>query len=202
MKKMSPIFPSDEEINILYQKYHTPNHIRKHQEVVASIATFLAKELYKKGFEVNIKLTRAGALLHDIGKIYQLDESKVMQISEFLKAADNKHHAVYGQRIMENEGFPEVGRLVGLHLGSKYMVQPELFINVEEKLIMLGDMRVIDQKIVTIDERIAYIEERYGLDFKTGKQTILEIQKEIFSSLKLEPSLLYEVVKHNRVELK
>ncbi|MHA1683437.1 MAG: HD domain-containing protein [Promethearchaeota archaeon] len=191
--------PSDSQIIGFYEKYETPVHIRDHMQVVATIVFLLAREIKRTGIYINIDKARAAAYLHDIAKIFQLEEEKMKLLDDF-STEDVIHHASLGKAIMEKEGYPEIGRLVSLHLGSLFIREPDRFVNLEEKIVLLADMRVLNTSICSLDERIQYIEERYGLYFGEGKQELKKLEKEIFDLAGIDIEKLQMMIKEHGLE--
>ncbi len=128
-----------------------PEHIKEHSTVVARVAMALfhgiAIEPQKKpGTEEII----AGALLHDIAKSKCIEEEC--------------NHAEVGQDICIHHGYPEIGEIVGehviLHSFSHARLAAGLF--TAKDIIYYADKRVRHDQIVSLDQRLEYILERYG----------------------------------------
>ncbi|MFH1255717.1 MAG: HD domain-containing protein [Candidatus Diapherotrites archaeon] len=136
--------PSREEALALLEKHKMPKHILAHSLAVEKIARFLAEKLREKGEAVNLELVVAAALLHDI------DKHKT-----FLTG----NHGDEGERILREEGFPEVGRLVAMHNLGRILGKLN---SLEEKIVWLSDKRVNHDKIVSLKERFAYLKKAYG----------------------------------------
>ncbi len=177
----TPRVPRDRDIVGLYEKYETPENIRRHQQVVATVATIIAKNVASRGTTVNVGLVRAAGFLHDIGKIFQVNKDKAIEIQGLMQPGDRPHHTVYGLRILEKEGFHEIGRLVALHIGSLYARDPALFTGIEEKIVMVADMRVVEDRVVTLKNRVEYINQHYGYVFGDNVQILEKVEREILS---------------------
>ncbi|MFX0100206.1 MAG: HD domain-containing protein [Candidatus Hodarchaeota archaeon] len=185
---------SDKDIVHLYEKYQTPTRIQDHQRVVATVVMVIGRRLNEAGWNLNLKVVRAAAFLHDIGKIFQLEPERMKSLKDIIHKKENLHHAMIGRRILEKENAPEIGRLTSLHVGSVFLRQPELYTGEEEKLLLLGDMRVIEDEVCNIEIRMDYIEKRYGLIYGKGKELILGLEGEYFSAINLKPPELGELV--------
>ena len=89
---MSKGLPSREQAIELLRKNKCPPEVISHCEAVANLAFEIAVKLQKKGYEVDLDLVEAGALLHDIGR------SKTHKVD----------HGYVGAKIVQSEGLPEV----------------------------------------------------------------------------------------------
>lgn len=182
---MEAKIPTDKGIVKLYEKYGTPLHIRSHMQVVATVAVFIGRAIVASspGIELNVPLTRAAAFLHDIGKIFQLEPGLLAGLESTIGVdrgtLEQVHHGDLGRMILVHEGYPVVGDLVALHLGSTYAKDPSRFHHVEERILLMADMRVLDTTICSLEERMVYIEKRYGLVFGSGKKRIRMLEGEL-----------------------
>ena len=62
--------PSEARCVALWDRFDMPEHIRAHSAKVALVAVQVAEVGRAKGFDVDVELVRASALLHDLAKIY------------------------------------------------------------------------------------------------------------------------------------
>ena len=103
-----------------------------------------------EGRNNHMGLVMAGALLHDIAKTPCL--------------AGNCHHAELGAEICLVEGFPEVAYIVDQHI----RLDPFDEAGYEDgyfgprELVHYADKRVRHHSIVSLDERLDYVLQRYG----------------------------------------
>ncbi len=147
-------YPSIEQCFALMAEYKMLDNIRAHSLMVARVANQLVKGLAEKssdGREIpDLGLVLSGALLHDIAKTQCLD--------------NRCNHARVGREICEQEGFPLVAEIVAEHViltdfptnrfssGSFYA----------KEIVYYADKRVRHDTIVSLDQRLDYIMERYG----------------------------------------
>ncbi len=138
--------PDRERCYEILRENQVPDHIVKHCEKVALVATFLAKALCEAGENLDPVLVEAGALLHDVTKHLSL------------KTGEN--HAFSAAKLLERLGYPEVARVVGQHIfcppgppGSPIR---------EEEIVFYADKRVMHTRIVPLKERFRDLKERYG----------------------------------------
>ncbi len=167
----------------LMEQYGMLDNIRRHSLLVARVAETLVHHLDVPASEphdeaVTIKLVRAGALLHDIAKTRCLDGSC--------------RHAEEGQLICEEHGYPEIGRIVGEHVILSSFT-PERYRNgifPAREIVYYADKRVRHDRIVSLQDRLDYIIERYSdhnplieQRIKDNFLTCLELEEYLFSFL-------------------
>jgi len=115
-----------------------------HCKAVSKLAVETAKQLQRKGFDVDVNLVEIGALLHDIGR------SKTHSVD----------HAVVGAEIAKAAGLPEnVIRIIKRHVGggitkseAKELGWPDdnyQPVTLEEKIVSYAD-----KLVETTDERV------------------------------------------------
>ena len=122
------------------------NHIAKHSITVCHLAITLVDRLSMHEVHLDRRLVRASALLHDITKTRSL--------------TTHENHAHTGSLVLTDLGYPEVGTIVGQHVRL-----PDDFISRfpdEAAIVHYADKRVLHDNVVSLDERMAYIQERYG----------------------------------------
>ncbi len=135
-------------------RYEMLDNIRAHSFRVARVAEVLIDGLITRGKDVFSQppktLVIAGALLHDIGKTECLN--------------GNCHHALRGQEICTELGFPEIGEIVREHVILKDFTA-ELYqqgIFGAKELVYYADKRVRHDEVVSLESRLDYIIERYS----------------------------------------
>ncbi len=92
-------------------------------------------------------LTYCGAscLLHDIGKYPCILDG-------------SGYHDVRGEKILEEEGYSDVARIVVQHVvlrGPSFPIR-------EEHVLFYSDKRVVHDELVSLDDRFVYLEQTYG----------------------------------------
>jgi len=135
-------------------KYAMLDNIRAHSLVVARVSHVLLQALTNKPKKnaplPSSDLVLAGALLHDIAK------------TQCLK--NQCDHAKRGRDICLQLGFPEVAEIVREHViltefsSERYDTGHFL----AKELVFYADKRVRHEEIVSLEERLEYILERYG----------------------------------------
>ena len=178
------MIPHPADCFALMSQYEMLANIRDHSLVVARIAEFIGRELRKKGFNLDLDLVVSGALLHDIGKTACLH--------------NGQNHARLGADICRRHGFDEIAAMVAQHviLDDDLPFEPDA-----RQIVYYADKRVNHDRIVHLDQRLAYIIERYGQNDAYRCQAIRDnfsrsfaIEKRIFTHLGQEPEDLAELL--------
>jgi len=168
------------------EQYTMLHNIRRHSFVVTRVAETIVGSLdlsLSKGIDPpDINLVRAGALLHDIAKTKCLDGSC--------------RHAEEGQAICEEHGFHNIGVIVREHVILSSFT-PERYKRGEfpaREIVYYADKRVRHEEIVSLNQRLDYIIERYGdgSDFieqriRDNFKSCLELEDYIFSFIDFGP---------------
>ncbi len=175
------MMPSIQACFHLMDSYEMLNHIRAHSVMVARVARVLARSLKREGMAVSVSKTTVGALLHDIGKTASL--------------ATGGDHAEMGRLICIQNQFFEVADIVGEHVKIKHY-RPEADLS-EKEIVYYSDKRVNHDQIVSLDERLAYILERYGGNHELIHQRIRDnfelcrrVEARLFDLLDFAPDSL------------
>ena len=141
------------------KEHNLPKHIIAHSKSVCKVALDIANKLEKKGIKVDKDLVVAGALLHDVKRL-------------------DKDHVKSGFKLLESLGLKEVARVVKTH-GLKHFEEEDFTPKTtEEKIVFYADKRVINDKIVSLEERFKYLKEKYGTEDKLYHYT-KEIETEL-----------------------
>lgn len=174
---MSTAIPDREQCLLLMDKYSMLDNIRAHSLTVALVAEQLHDLLCSSlpsDILPNRKTVTAGALLHDIAKTKCLQE--------------DCRHAEIGAQICFEEGLPEIAEIVSEHV---ILTDPDLtrwqagsFL--AKEIVYYADKRVKHDKIVTLDERLEYIIDRYG---KNSDYIIHHIRKNFTTCQNLEKAI-------------
>lgn len=167
----------------LMDRYEMLPNIKDHSLMVSNVAVFLGKKLMEKGFDLNIQLIEASALLHDITKT--------------ISFKTKEDHAYTGGLLLDKLGYHRVA----------FIVQQHVFLNnwdvnkniAEEHIVNYSDKRVMHDKIVTLHKRFDDLKIRYGktqeklerID-KMFRKTI-ELETGIFCLLPFEPDRILDL---------
>lgn len=142
----------------LMDEYRMLANIKNHSLVVARVTEYLVRGLQRLGHELSLEMGVAGALLHDIAKTQCLGSPA--------------NHAREGRKICIRHGLDEIADIVGEHIRLAGGVAPAG--PSEKEIVFYADKRVNHERIVSLDERLAYILERYGRDHQARRRAILE----------------------------
>jgi putative nucleotidyltransferase with HDIG domain len=160
-------------------------HIAHHSIQVSRVALFITDHLIAKNAPLNRDLVFAAALLHDITK------------TRSFKTGEN--HAKTGGQLLCDLNYPEVGDIIAQHVSLKTYNDFDGFPH-EAEIVNYADKRVLHDKIVSFNQRMEYIMDRYGkLDEHRSKisrlwEKSIVLEKKIFSNLSLVPDDLIHLL--------
>jgi len=166
-------------------KYEMLEHIKDHSIVVAKVAHFLARTLQDAGIGISIRKATAGALMHDIGKTASLNSGR--------------DHSEIGKQICLENNLSEIADIVGEHVRLKnYRLNGRFS---EKEIVFYSDKRVNHDRIVDLEERLAYILKRYGRNHQELRSAIQanftlckEVETKLFNKLKFRADQLAHLV--------
>jgi len=180
------MIPSVEKCYELMDKYGMLDNIRAHSVVVEKIAITIAKGLNESGSDLSLEKVTAGALMHDIGKTLCLN-TKI-------------DHAPKGKEICLQNNLEEIAEIVDEHIT---LHNYEKYGPIQEKeIIYYSDKRVNHDTVVSLDERLEYLLERYASKneeianaIRTNIEMCREVERKIFSPLKFSPEELADLIR-------
>jgi len=160
------------------------DHIREHSLMVARVAELLYRQLAATGASLPAKeLVIAGALLHDIAKTKCIVE--------------RCQHAQVGEAICQDLGYAEVAEMVRRHVNLPGL-RPEAYQHNSfngPELVYYSDKRVKHDGIVSLDERLVYILDKYsknnpewGNSIHANFRMCAELEGFLFARLDFAPS--------------
>jgi putative nucleotidyltransferase with HDIG domain len=165
-----------------------PN-IKDHSIMVARVAYIITNGLIKAGHrELSLDKVIAGALLHDIGKTSCLE--------------NDDDHAARGYEICVAHNLETIADIVAEHVILRNY-GPANGVS-EKEIVYYADKRVNHDQVVNLEDRLAYILDRYGLNNKKRCFAIKKnyalcqgLEKNMFAKLSFAPgdiaNLLAEV---------
>jgi putative nucleotidyltransferase with HDIG domain len=158
------------------------SHIIDHSRMVQRVAKTLALFLKQKNPHLNLELILAGAILHDITKTRSI--------------ATGERHAETGGALLTRIGYPKVGEVVRQHVALDHQTfdqNIDRHIITEAAIVNYADKRVLHDQVVPLENRLAYIMERYGTSERAveriklmWKDTIL-LEQVLFKNLEITP---------------
>jgi uncharacterized protein len=178
--------PEEADCLALLVKYQTPAHIILHSQRVWDVGKLLGERLMAKNIALDMPLVRASCLLHDIGKYPCILDG-------------TGYHDVRGEHILEQEGFPQVARIIVQHVVLRGTPNDPIR---EEHIVFYSDKRVVHDRLVSLDERFDYLEETYGKTpgavkrLKIMKEETQQWEKRIFYHLDFGPQDVIGLLDH------
>ena len=143
-KSGSTAYLTDKDCAYLLEILGVPDHVQRHCQAVAELATAMGRLLVAQGQALDLGLVRSASLLHDLAK--------------------GRHkHAVVAEEILSSLGLRRLGKVVGCHM----VIPADLVDNdtlSEEGLVYLADKLVREDQIVHLEERGAGTLPLYGSD--------------------------------------
>ena len=177
--------PGVNECLDLMEQYHMLPNIKDHSIVVTEVAGVITNGLIAAGYDLSLETVIAGALLHDIGKTACLD--------------NDDDHAARGLEICLAHNLKTIADIVAEHVILKNYAPQNGF--AEKEIVYYADKRVNHDKVVSLEERLAYILERYGMNnevrcraIKRNYARCQDLEKRMFSFLTFDPADISELL--------
>jgi uncharacterized protein len=175
-----------EQTRELLQEFRVPKHIIAHSKKVAEVACFLASELNKVGYALEISLVEVGALLHDIARAHSIETG-------------DDHASVGGARLKE-KGFHRVADIVRHHVNF-----PDEEMKISEiAVVNYADKRVMETTIVDLNKRFEDFIQRHGVIGKElerldeFRERIKKLEQILFFPLPFGPEELVTMIEGGR----
>jgi putative nucleotidyltransferase with HDIG domain len=192
MDAKSPDIPDVEECLGLMKQYHMLSNIKDHSIVVAQVAEVITNGLMRAGHELSMETVIAGALLHDIGKTACL--------------GNDDDHAAKGFEICLAHNLNSIADIIAEHVILKNYSAEKNF--AEKEIVYYADKRVNHDQVVSLEERLEYILERYGMNneircraIKKNYARCRDLEKRMFSFLAFEPDNISDILVAQRSKL-
>ncbi len=144
--------PSRDECLKLITETNMPANIKAHSLVVESLAVSIARMCIGKGYDLDMDLVVAGALLHDVAKAKCIVEKC--------------NHALVGAQIVRSWGYPRVAMIIEQHISL--CLADIVACPTEALIVNYADKRVLHDRVVSLNERFEDLIARYGT---TGERT-------------------------------
>ncbi len=182
---MKVTVPSWQDCLALMEEQGMWENIVRHSLLVEQVARSLAEVLLQAGEDLHLSEITAGALLHDITK------TKSVQTRE--------DHALTGQQLLEELGYPRIGQIVGCHVLLPSSIFSREGVSAEE-VVHYADKRVLHDAVVSLPERFEDLVYRYGKTpdaccrLKILEDQSFRIEEKIFSRIDIIPEDLHSIV--------
>ncbi|MFC1819267.1 HDIG domain-containing metalloprotein [Thermodesulfobacteriota bacterium] len=177
--------PGVNECLDLMEQYHMLPNIKDHSIVVTDVAGVITNGLIAAGYDLSLETVIAGALLHDIGKTACLN--------------NDDDHAAKGLEICLAHNLKTIADIVAEHVILKNYAPQNGF--AEKEIVYYADKRVNHDKVVSLEERLDYILERYGMNnevrcraIKRNYARCQDLEKRMFSFLTFDPADISELL--------
>ena len=184
------MIPSAKTCLELIEKYEMLDNIRDHSFMVERVAGLIARELRAGGLNLSLEKISAGALMHDIGKTH------------CIKSGGD--HTALGKEICLENHLYEIADIVEEHVRLR-IFEPERAIQ-EKEIVYYADKRVKHSAVVSLDERLEYILDRYGKNESWIRRRIIanfeqseRVEKKIFAKLGFSPDALRSKIESSPV---
>lgn len=175
------MIPTEKECYDLMDQYRMLDNVREHSIVVAEIVRAISNGLVTSGAQISVDKAVAGALLHDIAK------------TQCLQTGGD--HAALGGEICLQHHLDEIADIVAEHIWLKSYSLDGVYS--EKEIVYYGDKRVLHTSVVSLDERMHDIIDRYGRNDSRLTQLVrmnfkicLGIEKKLLRSLDFGPEQL------------
>jgi uncharacterized protein len=185
-KISSDRIPSRVECDELMVHHSMRPNIVEHSIQVMNVSLAITDNL-KNGVAVNRDIVVAAALLHDITKTRSLKT--------------NERHDISGGELLREMGFTSVAEIVEQHVVfQNFNPQGRLE---EREIIYYADKRVTHDTIVTIEERVHYLIQRYGNTEEIisrilqNKNLVLAVESKIASFMKIDIHRAIDEIKYS-----
>ena len=182
--------PSRKECFRLIKQMKMMDHIIDHSVMVSNVSIFLCTALQKKCPHLNLKLAASAGLLHDITKTRSF--------------TTQENHSLTGGQMLAKMGYPEVGDIVRQHVLLDHY-EAAAPVSVEE-IVNYSDKRVLHDRIVSLNRRLTYIQEKYGKceKFKSRIRFMQvrtqDLEDKLFSFMEITPADLSRSVTEHMEE--
>ena len=182
---MASNIPSEKKCLEIMKSCNMLQNIIDHSIQVKNVSVAIVENL-KNPEIVNIDLVIAGALLHDIAK------------SRTIKSGEMRHDLLGGE-MLKAIGYDTVAPIVEAHIFFEGF-DPDGMLD-EKEIIYYADKRVMHDIVVSIDERVDDLVERYGVNenviemIKKNKKFVLKVEEKIQSFLNSDIEEIIEKIK-------
>lgn len=183
--------PDDTQIDRWRNDARTPSHVVAHCDAVAALCDTLCDALTMRGQIIRKQAVHEAARLHDLLRFldfrtggrpdYTPGSEDLQHWEQFRERFPGLHHEAAAAQFARDEGFPMIAAIVAVHgLHSRSLQK-----TVEEKILYYADKRLINDRLVTLEERFADFTQRYGNGIVTDEnrawhEDALRIEQELF----------------------
>jgi len=194
--------PTPEQCLNWFEEFKVPITIREHCLKVRELSLFLAKRVNQNGISLNLELIERTALLHDLFKVVSLKELTPTKHHSYIFTAEEtamwrflreKYPGMYEGEVAYlffQEEYPELAlalkNVCSTHNNNKTW---------EELIVHYADWRVFRNEIVSLQERMAYLQEAYpkGAEYWEEERNVINsYEQKILEKINLTPEQINE----------
>ncbi len=147
MKEIVPV-PTEDQCYDIMKQFNMLDNIKRHSVRVMNVSMVLVENL-KDPAILQPSLVRAAALLHDIAKTRAIEAREL-------------RHDLLGGRILREIGYDAIADIVESHV---FFIGFKPDANLEEReIVFYADKRVLHDAIVSVDQRVDDLVQRYGIN--------------------------------------
>ena len=196
--------PTEQQCQGYFKEYVVPLNIVSHCHKVREVANFIAKKMKESGQDVNLEFVNRLALMHDLFKVvaipelkpskfhkYEFTEQEIAMANKLKQKYPNMYESEVAYLVFKDE-FPELANSL------KNMSDPKIENKLKEEMIVnYADWRVIQKKVISLAERIAYLKEFYPGEEVFWQELMvkmLQLENEIMSAINIDPTKLGEKI--------
>ena len=175
-------------VSMLIQSGASHNLIQ-HVSTVAAAAYQFSLWLQSNRIEVDPILAHRGGLLHDLGKM------KALRLGE-----KKNDHGQMGAQLLMQSGLPQLADVAQRHLLFAILDSSSGPQTWEQKLVYFADKLAEGSRLVTVQERITALKNRYHIDndlINRLMPALLGLQEQISSAIKMTPDEWFTELKEN-----
>lgn len=144
--------PSADQCREMWALWEMPEHIQTHSLLVTRVALGIAEMVREKLLpDLDVDQVQAAAMLHDVAKIYTIRHG-------------GSHSQIGAAWVQEQTGNPVVARAVLHHVDWPFGMDVRRY--PVSLIVCYSDKRVRHTEIVSLDERFADLQDRYGMNAK------------------------------------
>jgi uncharacterized protein len=178
--------PTVEECYELMKSYAMLPNIVAHSQQVARVAAAIMDNL-NDGTGIRREAVITACLLHDITKTRSLQT--------------REHHDISGGRLLTELGFPAIGAMVEEHVILKGFQSGGNLL--DKEIVFYADKRVMHDRIVTVEERMADLIIRYGTteerfrSIKSNNKQVCQLEAKLSRFMTTDLQEILDGIDHN-----
>lgn len=187
---------NEKQVQKLYQRFYTPDHVIHHCLVVTRVADTIAGYYEDKKYELDSNSIHYACKLHDMVRIIDFNDNPQYdniraQLKKQYPSMSHGEAAAYVLGYEQRE--PIIASIVRKHAFDAIIKRKYQPFSLEEKIATYADKRVLHTDVVSLQERFEDGRKRYNPhNIETEKQQAIydayyALEKELFEPLKKTP---------------